>query len=247
MSRQVDDSPIPVIMTIRDFKALTFDCYGTLIDWETGLLAVLRPWAARHDRRVSDERLLEAFGKAEAAVERESPQMRYTDILRSVQARIAVAFGVPTIEAEAEALAQSVGDWPVFPDTAAALRELKQRHRLVIVSNVDHAAFARTNAKLGVAFDAIVTAEDVGAYKPDRRMFESAVSVLAGMGIRPSEILHVAQSLYHDHVPAKALGLTTVWVDRRGEKSGWGATVPPSAAVKPDLVVRTLAELAALP
>jgi len=234
-------------MTIRDFKALTFDCYGTLIDWESGLLDALHPWAERHGVRVSDERLLEVFAEAEAAAERETPQARYTDILRKVHARIAAAFRVSSLEIEAEALAQSVGDWPPFPDTVAALRLLKQRHKLVIVSNVDRTSFARTNAKLGIVFDAIITAEDVGVYKPDPRMFQRALAVLGGMGIHSGEMLHVAQSLYHDHVPAKALGLTTVWVDRRRDKLGWGATVPPSGSVKPDYVVASLAELASLP
>ncbi|MEW5701892.1 MAG: haloacid dehalogenase type II [Candidatus Zixiibacteriota bacterium] len=247
MGRYVCDSPILAIMTIRDFQALTFDCYGTLIDWETGLLNSLRPWAARHGVRVSDERLLEIFAEAEAHLEGELPRVRYSDILRSVHARIAQALNVPVTTAEAEAFAQSVGDWPPFPDTVAALQDLKQRHRLVIISNVDRAAFARTNAILGVAFDAIVTAEDVGAYKPDPRMFERALSVLADMGIRRDRTLHVAQSLYHDHVPAKALGLATVWVDRRHDRPGWGATAPPGAPIKPDLVVNSLAELAAHP
>jgi 2-haloacid dehalogenase len=234
-------------MTIRDFKALTFDCYGTLIDWENGLLAVLSPWAARLGVRVSDERLLEVFAEVEAAAERETPQARYTDILRKVHARIAAAFHAPSSDSDAEALAQSVGDWPTFPDTVAALQELKQRHKLVIVSNVDRTSFARTNAKLGVVFDAIITAEDIGAYKPDQRIFLHTFAVLERIGIRRDEILHVAQSLYHDHTPAKTLGLTTAWVDRRRDKPGWGATVPPSGSVKPDYVVASLAELASLP
>jgi 2-haloacid dehalogenase len=126
------------------------------------------------------------------------------------------------------------------------LRQLKQSHKLMIISNVDRASFARTNAQLQVEFDAIITAEEVGAYKPDHRMFLRAFEVLAEMGIERHEILHVAQSLYHDHVPAKALSLTTAWIDRRHGRSGWGATAAPDGDIKPDLAVHSLADLAAM-
>ncbi|HUU44984.1 MAG TPA: haloacid dehalogenase type II [Acidobacteriota bacterium] len=224
-------------------KALTFDCYGTLIDWERGIGDVLHPWAARHCITVSDEDLLAAFAEAEPACEAESPSAPYPDILRAVHRRLAHRFDVSPSRGDADALAQSVGDWPVFPDTPAALHELKKRYKLIVVSNVDRASFARTNLKLGVTFDAVITAEDVGAYKPDHRMFERAFAVLREMGVERTAILHVAQSLYHDHVPAKQLGLTTCWVDRRQGKAGSGATAVPASDAKPDYTVGSLAEL----
>jgi 2-haloalkanoic acid dehalogenase type II len=232
-------------MRISDFKALTFDCYGTLIDWEKGILSVLRPWAEAHDIQADDQRLLAEFANAESACEQETPAAIYTEILKAVHRRIAAAFNVSGSDSDADALADSVGDWPPFDDTVAALQELKTRHKLVIISNVDRESFARTNRRLQVEFDAIITAQDVGAYKPDSRMFQRAFDVLSDMGIQRSETLHVAQSLYHDHLPAKALGLTTVWIDRRKGRSG-GATAPPPEDVTPDLKLTSMAELAAL-
>ncbi|MBI3872128.1 MAG: haloacid dehalogenase type II [candidate division Zixibacteria bacterium] len=227
-------------------KALTFDCYGTLIDWEQGILDRMRPWAERNGLQVADERLLELYGEIEAACEAATPTAPYTEILRTVHGRIATCLGVAPDAGEADRFAASVGDWMPFPDMADALRALKLRFKLVIVSNVDRASFARTNAKLGVTFDAIVTAEEVGAYKPDHRMFQRAFEVLETTGIRRHEILHVAQSLYHDHVPAKALGMRTAWVDRRKGLAGGGATRPPDVTVLPDYTVSSLAELVRL-
>jgi 2-haloalkanoic acid dehalogenase type II len=234
------------VLRLSEFKALTFDCYGTLIDWERGLLDVLRPWAERHRVDVNDERLLEEFAHAEAACERATPTALYPDILRAVHRRIAKRLGVPASDSDADWLAESVGNWPPFDDTVAALQQLKKTHKLAIISNVDRQSFAETNRLLQVEFDAIITAEDVGAYKPDPRVFLRAFGVLAGMGVQRNEILHVAQSLYHDHVPAQALGLTTVWVDRRRGRSGSGATAAVDTQVNLDLVVPHLAELTAL-
>ena len=134
----------------------------------------------------------------------------------------------------------------VVPDTVAALQELKARYKLVILSNTEHASFARTQTKLGVEFDALVLAEDVGAYKPDRRMFDAMLATAARFDIAPHEILHVAESLYHDHVPAKALGLATAWIHRRHGRAGCGATAPTTAAVQPDFYARSLQEFVLL-
>lgn len=232
-------------MNFSQFKALTFDCYGTLIDWETGILSVLRPWAARNALTVADDGLLSAFARYEPVCERNTPGSIYPDVLRNVYRKIAEEFGVAAIPDDADALAQSVGDWPAFTDTPAALKTLQSRFKLVIVSNVDRASFERTNQKLGITFDAIVTAEEVGAYKPDHRMFERAHQTIESTGIHKNEILHVAQSLYHDHVPAKELGMTTLWVDRRGGKEG-GATLPPDSPVTPDFTVVSMADAAKL-
>lgn len=235
-------------MTLRlgDYSALTFDCYGTLIDWESGLLSVLRPWAEANRLTVSDADLLAAFSEAEPRCEHDRPTAPYRDILRAVHRELAHRFNIDPTTADAERLADSVGDWPPFPDTVEALQRLQRRYKLVIVSNVDKVSFARTNEKLRVRFDAIVTAEEVGAYKPDHRMFHRAIETLSGMGVDRSRILHVAESLYHDHEPAQALGLRTVWINRRHGKTGPGATRAPQASVMPDLTVATLAKFADL-
>lgn len=233
-------------MKISDFEAMTFDCYGTLIDWETGIGDHLAAWAGKRGISVSREDLLTAFAHAEARIEAEQPSALYRDILRAVHRDIAFRLGVRPDESDAHAFAHSIEDWPVFADTPAALQELKKRYRLLVVSNVDHHSFSRTQPKLGVELDGWVIAEDVGAYKPNIRMFERAFEVLADIGIDRSHTLHVAQSLYHDHVPAKKLGLKTVWVNRRKGHQGWGATRRPQVDVTPDIEVATLSELVAL-
>jgi 2-haloacid dehalogenase len=237
----------PGTFRFSDFKVLTFDCYGTLIDWETGILAVLRPWAEKTGLAAGDEELLRAFAVTEAEMERMLAGVLYRDVLRRVMDEISIGFRVAPSPGDADALAASVGKWPPFPDTVEALRSLKRRYKLAVISNVDHASFAGTDKQLGIDFDLVVTAEDAGAYKPDQRPFLLAFEHLEQMGIAREEILHVAQSLFHDHLPAKALGLSTVWVDRRKGKQGWGATPPPDAQVEPDLIVADLLELAALP
>lgn len=233
------------MLRISDFRALTFDCYGTLIDWEEGIGSWLAQWAESHGATRSRDDLLQAFALAETQVERESPAAPYPEILRQTLRAVGRELGIEPTSAEADEFGGSVGDWPPFPDTSSALRLLGERYKLVIVSNVDRASFSRTATRLGITFDAVVTAEDVGAYKPDHRMFFRAFDVLEGMGISRGQILHVAQSLYHDHVPAKELGLATVWVNRRRGQEGWGATAPPPTPVVPDLEVGSLAELVA--
>lgn len=231
---------------LSSIRALTFDCYGTLVDWEQGILSVLRPWARGAGVQADDDALLQAFARAEPACEHEMPGALYPEILRAVFPRIAAAFDRPSHHGIAADLAASVGTWPAFADTTDALRRLGSRHRLVVVSNVDNASFAATQRLLGIAFDAVVTAEEVGVYKPDPRMFLRALEVLAGMGIAREEVVHVAQSLYHDHAPAQALGLRTVWVDRRRGRASQGATPPAPHGVKPTWTVESLAGLADL-
>ena len=234
-------------MRLRDFSALTFDCYGTLIDWERGILGALRPWAAAHGVEVDDEALLAAFGRAESRREAADPTAPYPQILAGVLQDLAGEHGVTASPEEAAAFGGSVKDWPAFPDTRDALAYLKQHYKLVIVSNVDRASFRHSNERLGVAFDAIVTAEDAGAYKPALNHFHLALARLADMGVPKDRVLHVAQSLYHDHVPAKRLGLRTMWVNRRaGRAQEGGATPAAPVPVTPDGEVPTLAALADL-
>ncbi len=228
----------------RRYRALTFDCYGTLIDWETGILAALRPWATRHRLALDGDALLAAFGEAESRIQREAPRTLYPEVLRASQRALAARFGVAEEPAEAERVARSVHDWPAFADSPAALAYLKRHYRLVIVSNVDRASFVHSNQKLAVEFDAVVTAQDVGSYKPAPAHFHEAFKRLAALGVPRAEILHVAQSLFHDHVPAKGLGMTTVWINRRAGKEGWGATPPPERAVIPDAEYPTFGAMA---
>ena len=233
-------------MRLGDFSALTFDCYGTLIDWEAGILAALRPWTTAHGVEVGDEELLAAFGRAESRREAADPTAPYPRILAGVLEDLAEAFGATVSGEEARAFGDSVKDWPVFPDTPEALAYLKRHYKLVIVSNVDRASFHHSNAKLGVTFDAIVTADDAGAYKPAHNHFHLALARLAEMGVPKDRVLHVAQSLYHDHVPAQQLGLRTMWVNRRSQGREGGATPAAPVPVTPDGEVPTLAALADL-
>jgi 2-haloalkanoic acid dehalogenase type II len=238
------------MLNLSQFKVLTFDCYGTLIDWEQGILGELRPWAARHGLQVDDNALLETFGATEAACETDAPQALYSDILAEVLRRMARRWQVEPDAHEAATFGQSVRRWPAFPDSGDALRRLQQHYKLVILSNVDHASFAFSQAKLGVTFDLLCTAQDIGSYKPDLRNFRFAIAkVNETFGVDASGILHVAQSLFHDIVPAKDVGLPTVWVNRRKAVGGWGATPPPPTLgerARPDLEVASMEELAAL-
>jgi 2-haloacid dehalogenase len=229
-------------MRLADFDALTFDCYGTLIDWERGILAELRPWAA--PTGLSDDAILEAFGAEESRCEAATPDKPYPAVLADVYRALGRRWGLKMNEVAPIAFGGSVGRWPAFPDSAEALAYLQRRFKLVILSNVDRSSFARSNAKLQVDFDLVLTAQDVGSYKPDRRNFERLLTELAGLGIAKDRILHVAQSLFHDVAPAKALGLSTVWVNRRKGRPGGGATPPAAGDATPDLEVASMAELA---
>ena len=214
-------------MRLTDFKVLTFDCYGTLIDWESGILAALRPLLGKLNGRVADEAALATFARHESALEKAQPSLNYRKLLAEAYRGLAKEWNVGITDAEAERFGNSVPDWPAFADSAAALGYLKQHYKLVILSNIDRASFAESNKKLGVTFDAICTAEDVGSYKPDKRNFDFVLkTVQEKLGFAPKDILHTAQSLFHDHQTAKAIGLATNWIDRRMGKSGSGATAP---------------------
>jgi len=222
------------VLDFRIYQALTFDCYGTLIDWESGLLPILERWAERNAVSLRGDQLLEAFAETESQLEREGPRTLYPDILRGVVRTMAVKAGAPRDENAEDELAQSAGEWPAFPDSADALRALKRYYKLAILSNVDRNSFAASNRRLGVAFDLVVTAQDVGSYKPELRNFEVLLGRLGDLGVASNRVLHVAQSLYHDHAPAKQLGIATVWINRRQAKTGHGATMPPRTPVTPD-------------
>ena len=231
-------------LDLTTFKALSFDCYGTLIDWEAGLSAVLAPWAAEQGLELGVEDLLLAYADNEAAVERETPTALYPEVLAEAFRRTAAALGEPVSEAWAVRLGSSVPDWPAFPDSADALARLAQRYQLIIVSNVHRAGFAGSNQHLRGDFAAVITAEDVGAYKPAGNHFRALESVLPELGVERDQLLHVAQSLFHDHVPAKREGLPSVWINRRHDRPGWGATPAPSQDWSYDLEFGSMAAFA---
>jgi 2-haloacid dehalogenase len=230
-------------MRLRDFRVLTFDCYGTLIDWERGICTALEPLLARRRAPLDRDKVLEDFGRHESAQQSETPTLRYCDLLALVHRRLAGEWDVPASEDDHRRFGQSVGDWPAFPDSPDALAYFKRHYQLVILSNVDRESFRASNARLGVTFDAIYTAEDIGSYKPDRRNFAYMLDALNGRGFATGEVLHTAQSLFHDHVPAKEFGLATAWIDRRGEQAGWGAT-PAVAGARYDFRFDSLAQMA---
>lgn len=231
-------------MKLSDFDVLTFDCYGTLIDWESGLYAALAPLLARAGGGLSRDEVLEAFARHESRQQALTPAMAYSDLLAEVHGQLAAEWGVPRDPAEDARFGGSIGDWPAFPDTTEALRYLKQHFRLVILSNVDRASFQATNQRLGVTFDAIHTAQDIGSYKPDPRNFAYLLDRLRAQGVAREKVLHVAQSLFHDHAPANAVGLASAWIDRRHDAGGWGATAPVSADVRYDFRFTSLGALA---
>jgi 2-haloacid dehalogenase len=222
------------------FDVLTFDCYGTLIDWETGLLAALRRPMGAHGIEMSDDELLEAYARHEAALE--SDRYRpYREVLGGALDALLAERGETATAEEIAAVGGSVVDWPAFPDSPAALQRLHDRFRLGVITNCDDDLFAASEARLGVTFDWVVTAQQAKRYKPNPRGFEL---MFERVGIPTARILHVAQSLYHDHVAAKRLGLSTVWVDRRHDRPGSGATPPAEAT--PDLTVPDMATLASM-
>jgi 2-haloalkanoic acid dehalogenase type II len=227
---------------LSDFKVLSFDCYGTLIDWESGIWTALKPLAGKAGGKAREAALVR-FGHHESAQEHETPSLKYGELLTRVHARLAAEWGVAADPAANAAFGASVGDWPAFPDSAEALAHLKRHFKLVILSNVDRTSFAGSNRRLGVTFDAICTAEDIGSYKPNPANFRYLLARLGELGHAPNELLHVAQSLYHDHAPANAAGLKSAWIDRRAAEPGWGAT--PEAAAHYDFRFTSLGGLAA--
>ncbi len=231
-------------MDLTKFQALSFDCYGTLIDWESGLAAVLSPWARSEGLALSDEELLLAYSTHEADVEAETPFRLYPDVLAEAFRRTGAKLGREVSAEWAARLGSSVPDWPAFPDSADALARLASRYQLIILSNVHRAGFAGSNLRLRGDFAAIITAEDVGAYKPASNHFRALDSTLDSLGIERSGLLHVAQSLFHDHVPARCEGLPSVWINRRRDRPGWGATPQPSGEFSYDLEFGSMAEFA---
>jgi 2-haloacid dehalogenase len=222
------------------FEILTFDCYGTLIDWETGLLSALHRILSAHGKKIDDATLLELYGNFEQLSE-QGVFHPYREVLQSVVRQFGDELGfVPTAE-EVRSLPDSLALWRPWPDTVAALRQLKSRYRLAILSNVDDDLFAATRSQLEVEFDEVITAQQAQAYKPSLKIFEFALARIQAPAHR---ILHVGQSIFHDVIPAQALGLATVWVNRPSARAGVGAVKV--AHAEPDLEVSSLSELSEL-
>jgi len=233
-------------MDFSRFTTISFDCYGTLIDWESGILPVLRCVLGSHgqSQSLTDAAILELYGEFEAEAEN-GPYQSYRDVLQSVVRAFADRFHFDASSAEIRSLHESVRAWPPFPDTVAALRELQKRYKLVVISNIDNDLFAETRKHLDVQFDGVITAEQARSYKPSINNFQMALRTLA---LSPDRLLHAAQSIYHDVVPARSLGISTVWVNRESARPGIGA-VRGSAALasekRADLEVPDLASLTA--
>ena len=233
---------------LTDYRVLTFDCYGTLIDWESGVWDAFQPLLMRSGRAdVTREPVLQAFAQFESRHEQEAPARRYPEVLARVHRSVAERFGIETSAALDDAFGASVPHWPAFPDTADALRVLGRHFRLVILSNVHRDGIAASTRKLGVAFDAVYTAEDIGSYKPAHANFAYLLAhVKADLGLDRADILHTAQSLHHDHVPANRFGLANAWIDRQrlSEGGDWGATGQVETRPPTDFVFFSLREMA---
>lgn len=214
-------------MRLTDYKVLTFDCYGTLIDWESGMVEALQPLTRQVKPELARDRILEAHARHESSQQRYTPTMRYRHLLAVVYKRLAEEWNVAVKWNDCVSYGRSIRDWPAFADSPDALQYLKQHFKLVILSNVDNEGFAHSNEKLAVEFDAILTAEDVGSYKPDSRNFQYMLEKLAARGISKEQILHTAESMFHDHKPANDFGLSSCWIFRRHAQQGFGATMNP--------------------
>ena len=232
-------------MQLSRYKALTFDVYGTLIDWETGMVNGLKPLTDKVSTHLTRNAILEAHAYHESSTQRQTPGKIYSQLLAVVYKRLAEEWGVPAGLEECLTYGRSVKHWPAFPDSVEALAYLKGHFKLVVLSNVDNASFAQSNKKLGVKFDAAYTAEDIGSYKPSPHNFEYMIENLARLGIAKEEILHTAESMFHDHGPANDFGLANCWIYRRHDQEGFGATMNPGDMPSYGVVFNSIAEMAA--
>ena len=231
-------------MRLSEFEALSFDCYGTLIDWETGIKSALQTLLSYVPKTPDENEVLELFGQLESGLQSVHRSWPYPRILEETHRQLAKAFDARVPDTKHRKFGESVSAWPAFNDTAEAMKYLKKHFKLVILSNVDRESFRQSNKHLGIEFDAIYTAEDIGSYKPDNNNFQYLINGIKNdLGIPKNKILHTAQSLFHDHVPAIALGLATAWIDRRHNQLGQGATQLPSIVPKVDFTFLSLQAL----
>jgi 2-haloacid dehalogenase len=230
-------------MQLTDFKVLTFDCYGTLIDWESGMFEAYKDLVAKSRTTLTRDQILETHARHEADQEARTPTMLYAELLGVVHARVAREWSVETTAEENARFGNSVPNWPAFVDSAAALQYLKKYYKLVILSNVDRKSFKGSNTRLQVEFDHIFTAQDIGSYKPNQGNFDHMIEKLAAEGIQKHEILHTAESLFHDHLPANRAGLASAWIYRRSGQQGFGATQPPETIPHYDFRFTSMADM----
>ena len=231
-------------MRLREFSVLSFDTYGTLIDWEAGIWNALQPLLARVADPPDREEALAAFALEESACQAATPGLIYSRLLAVTHRNLARRWECEPDHGESLRFGRSVGDWPAFADAAPALAYLKGHHKLVTLTNCDRASYRGSAARLGEPWDAVLTAEEIGSYKPAAANFEFLLGRVArDFAAGPDNILHVAQSLFHDHAPAQDMGLTTAWIDRRGGRRG-GATPAAEKEVAPDFRFGSMAELA---
>jgi 2-haloacid dehalogenase len=228
---------------LTDFKALTFDCYGTLIDWETGMIEALKPLTGKAPRQLTRDEILAAHARHESSQQVQTPTKVYRDLLATVYRRLAEEWGVATSWSDCVAYGRSIRNWGPFTDTAPSLQYLKRHYKLAILSNVDNESFSFSSDKLGVDFDAVYTAEDCGSYKPSPRNFEYMLAKLKTLGIEKNQILHTAESLFHDHAVANKQGLASCWIHRRHDKEGSGATMALAQQPKYDFRFESLGDL----
>ena len=221
------------------FQWLSFDCYGTLIDWETGLLGYLRPLLESKGYALSDAQILNLYSEFEPRAQ-SGPYRCYREVLAQVVGDFARQLRFSVSAADANGLAESIRNWQSFADTVPALRRLQSRYKLAVLSNIDNDLFAYTAPKLELDFDAVVTAQQVHSYKPSFNNFEA---LLRRYQIPRERLLHVAESLYHDVVPAHSLEIATVCVNRRQGKE---AAATKLVEAHPDLEVPNIGKLAEL-
>ncbi len=230
-------------MNFSNFSTLTFDCYGTLIDWETGIFNALAPLIERSGESIDKDAGLLEFSRTESVIQDANPGLSYTKLLARTHEVMAQSLGVGMNDDDHMTFATSIEHWPAFPDSVQSLQYLKEHFKLVILSNVNNVGFAQSNLHLKVEFDAVYTAEDIGSYKPSSRNFNYMLDKLKFLGVSESDILHTAQSLFHDIVPAIKIGLATCWIDRRSDQPGSGATPIVEKPPKPDMRFVSLADM----
>ncbi len=228
---------------LSSYTVLTLDCYGTLVDRDSGIISALMPWLNDAGVTAGRSEILRAFSQAERARLVTAPGVHYRDVLLEVHDALAKFFEVPKNEKAAEAFAASIKDWPIHADVPGALAYLKQYYRLVVLTNIDHQSFELTNKALGVEFDAVYTAEDIGTYKPSMRSFDYLLGRLAKADIAKERVLHVAGSLRFDHVPAKRRGMSTCWIHRPQGRSRMKGSTTKGIDVHPDFHFESLSAL----
>ena len=231
-------------MRLTDYNVLSFDCYGTLIDWETGIVENLKLLTNKLKTAPQPDKILETHAICEARVQARHPTMKYSKLLAEVYKQIAAEWDIKVKPEESELYGNSVGSWPAFEDSVRSLKILKEHFQLAILSNVDNSSFSKSNKRLGIDFDYIFTAEDVGTYKPNPKNFEFMLQNLAVSGIAKNQVLHVAESLFHDHIPANKFEIDNCWIYRRHQKEGFGATKTPEKMPTFKFQFNSLVELA---